>query len=112
MSKLTETPSPDMPALSEEELLDFDTWMSTRAMPGSAAREAWHRIRDTARRSRQPAGGTYVERAREWLRSFAPRVALGDDGSDGMYHEEDYQSLARLLEATERAAVEKAAKGA
>jgi hypothetical protein len=67
-------------------------------------------LRAEVRRSRQPAGRTYVERAREWLRSFAPRVALGDDGSDGMYHEEDYQSLARLLEATERAAVEKAAK--
>jgi hypothetical protein len=59
-------------------------------------------LRAEVRRSRQSAGGTYVDTAAAW---FDANIITTPER-----RERHISDLARLLEATERAAVEKAAK--
>jgi hypothetical protein len=83
-----------------EHLFSGDHYLGAQASRGAC--DLVVRLIAEVRRSRQPAGRTYVEIATAWI---AERPAW-----DRSSAERDAQSLARLLEATERAAVEKAAK--
>jgi hypothetical protein len=97
--------TPTLPALSEEELDGIEELLDTgTAFTGRIMRSLISEVR----RSRQPAGGTHVEMARAFVSALP----------SGCYYEQTLgdqigivsANLARLLEATERAAVEKAAK--